>query len=205
MGENDKIVTRYMGDRDFQAIGNLSQRLERPSKTQEAEHATSLSEHRHCTQNHSMSVIARHLFDRSVLHDNLFLADRYKWSMSVTAINVTNKVAGTTFSRPSAVGGGNSRLLTGSAFGGHWPFKNRSILGNTISGNSTQDICAAPSIVIRRALGSSRSHSRPPPYGAFRSFLPWIVRTGTVSFATDSLGRSSALSDASSGSKCGQR
>jgi hypothetical protein len=37
-------------------------------------------------------------------------------------------------------GGGNSRLLTGCACGGHWPFKNRSILGNTNSVNSTQDI-----------------------------------------------------------------
>ena len=35
----------------------------------------------------------RHLFDVSVGHDNLFHGDKYKWSLQVTAINLTNKIA----------------------------------------------------------------------------------------------------------------
>jgi hypothetical protein len=35
----------------------------------------------------------RHLFDVSVGHDNLFHGDKYKWSLQVTAINLTNKTA----------------------------------------------------------------------------------------------------------------
>ncbi len=38
-------------------------------------------------------VAARHLFDISLGHDNLFNGDRYKWSLQLTAINITNKVA----------------------------------------------------------------------------------------------------------------
>ena len=38
-------------------------------------------------------VAPRHLFDLSVGHDNLFHADRYKWSLRFTAINLTNEVA----------------------------------------------------------------------------------------------------------------
>ncbi len=38
-------------------------------------------------------IAARNLFDISVGHDNLFHADRYKWSLQLTAINVTNKTA----------------------------------------------------------------------------------------------------------------
>src|ERR1700730_6511499 len=48
------------------------------------------------TQNddHNPARIApRHLFDVSVGHDNLFHGDKYKWSLQLTAINVTNKVA----------------------------------------------------------------------------------------------------------------
>ena len=35
----------------------------------------------------------RNVFDMSVGHDNLFHGDRYKWSLRVTAINVTNEFA----------------------------------------------------------------------------------------------------------------
>jgi hypothetical protein len=38
-------------------------------------------------------IAPRNLFDVSVGHDNLFNGDRYKWSLRLTAINVTNKVA----------------------------------------------------------------------------------------------------------------
>ncbi len=38
-------------------------------------------------------VAARNLFDLSVGHDNLFHGDRYKWSLNVTVINLTNKSA----------------------------------------------------------------------------------------------------------------
>jgi hypothetical protein len=43
---------------------------------------------------HNPSRVApRNLFDLSVGDDNLFHGDRYKWSLRLTAINVTNKVA----------------------------------------------------------------------------------------------------------------
>jgi hypothetical protein len=38
-------------------------------------------------------IAPRNLFDISVGDDNLFRKDRYKWSLRLTAINVTNKVA----------------------------------------------------------------------------------------------------------------
>ena len=38
-------------------------------------------------------IAPRHLFDLSLGDDNLFHKDRYKWSLRLTAINVTNKVA----------------------------------------------------------------------------------------------------------------
>ena len=38
-------------------------------------------------------IAPRHLFDVSVGDDNLFHADKYKWSLQVTAINVANKTA----------------------------------------------------------------------------------------------------------------
>jgi hypothetical protein len=38
-------------------------------------------------------ITARNLFDASIGHDNLFHGDRYKWSLRLTAINLTNKVA----------------------------------------------------------------------------------------------------------------
>jgi hypothetical protein len=38
-------------------------------------------------------IAPRNLFDISVGDDNLFHGERYKWSLQVTAINVTNKVA----------------------------------------------------------------------------------------------------------------
>jgi hypothetical protein len=38
-------------------------------------------------------IAPRHLFDIAVGDDNLFHGDKYKWSLRVTAINVTNKVA----------------------------------------------------------------------------------------------------------------
>src|SRR5882724_2879135 len=38
-------------------------------------------------------IAPRHLFDIAVGDDNIFHGDKYKWSLRVTAINVTNKVA----------------------------------------------------------------------------------------------------------------
>jgi hypothetical protein len=38
-------------------------------------------------------IVSRNLFDTSIGHDNLFHGDRYKWSLRLTAINLTNKVA----------------------------------------------------------------------------------------------------------------
>jgi carboxypeptidase family protein len=38
-------------------------------------------------------IAPRHLFDLAVGDDNLFGADKYKWSLRLTAINITNKVA----------------------------------------------------------------------------------------------------------------
>jgi len=38
-------------------------------------------------------IAPRHLFDIAVGDDNLFHGDKYKWSLRLTAINVTNKVA----------------------------------------------------------------------------------------------------------------
>jgi hypothetical protein len=42
---------------------------------------------------HPQRVAPRNLFDVSVGHDNLFHGDKYKWSLQLTAINVTNKTA----------------------------------------------------------------------------------------------------------------
>jgi hypothetical protein len=38
-------------------------------------------------------IASRNLFDVSVGHDNLFKGDRYKWSFTLTAINIANKLA----------------------------------------------------------------------------------------------------------------
>ncbi|HZD96172.1 MAG TPA: TonB-dependent receptor, partial [Candidatus Sulfotelmatobacter sp.] len=38
-------------------------------------------------------IAPRNLFDIAVGHDNLFNGDRYKWSLQVSAINITNKTA----------------------------------------------------------------------------------------------------------------
>lgn len=38
-------------------------------------------------------IAPRNLFDVAVGHDNLFHGDRYKWSLQVSAINITNKTA----------------------------------------------------------------------------------------------------------------
>ena len=38
-------------------------------------------------------IAPRHLFDLSVGDDNLFHGDRYKWSLQLTAINITNQYA----------------------------------------------------------------------------------------------------------------
>jgi hypothetical protein len=38
-------------------------------------------------------IVPRSLFDASIGHDNLFRGDRYKWSLRLTAINMTNRVA----------------------------------------------------------------------------------------------------------------
>jgi hypothetical protein len=38
-------------------------------------------------------ISPRHLFDVTLGDDNLFRGDKYKWSLQLTAINVTNRVA----------------------------------------------------------------------------------------------------------------
>ena len=38
-------------------------------------------------------IAARHVFDVALGDDNLFRGDKYKWSLRLTAINITNKVA----------------------------------------------------------------------------------------------------------------
>jgi hypothetical protein len=38
-------------------------------------------------------VARRHLFDLTVGDDNLFRSEKYKWSLQLTAVNITNKVA----------------------------------------------------------------------------------------------------------------
>jgi len=38
-------------------------------------------------------IAPRNLFDLAVGHDNLFHGDRYKWSLQLSAINITNKTA----------------------------------------------------------------------------------------------------------------
>jgi hypothetical protein len=38
-------------------------------------------------------IAPRHLFDLAVGDDNLFRGDKYKWSLRLTAVNITNKVA----------------------------------------------------------------------------------------------------------------
>jgi hypothetical protein len=38
-------------------------------------------------------IAPRHLFDVTVGDDNLFRGDKYKWSLQLTAVNITNKVA----------------------------------------------------------------------------------------------------------------
>ncbi len=38
-------------------------------------------------------IAPRHLFDLAVGHDNLFHGDRYRWSLRLTAINITNETA----------------------------------------------------------------------------------------------------------------
>lgn len=38
-------------------------------------------------------IAPRHLFDLAVGHDNLFHGDRYRWSLRLTAINITNEKA----------------------------------------------------------------------------------------------------------------
>jgi len=64
------------------------------------------------TINNPPRIAPRHLFDIAVGHDNLFHGDKYKFSLQVTAINVTNKTAlynflstfsGTHFVTPRAV------------------------------------------------------------------------------------------------------
>jgi hypothetical protein len=38
-------------------------------------------------------IAPRHLFDVSIGDDNVFRGDKYKWSLQLTAVNITNKVA----------------------------------------------------------------------------------------------------------------
>ena len=42
---------------------------------------------------HPPRIASRNLFDVSLGHDNLFKGDRYKWSLSLTAINIANRLA----------------------------------------------------------------------------------------------------------------
>jgi hypothetical protein len=42
---------------------------------------------------HPPRIASRNLFDVSVGDENLFKGDHYKWSLTLTAINVTNKLA----------------------------------------------------------------------------------------------------------------
>ncbi len=42
-------------------------------------------------------IAPRNLFDLAVGHDNLFHGDRYKWSLRLTAINITNKTRSVQF------------------------------------------------------------------------------------------------------------
>ena len=44
-------------------------------------------------QHNPPRVAPRHLFDLSVGDDNLFRGDKHKWSLQLTAINITNRVA----------------------------------------------------------------------------------------------------------------
>jgi hypothetical protein len=44
-------------------------------------------------QHNPPRVAPRHLFDVAVGDDNLFRGDKYKWSLQVTAVNITNRVA----------------------------------------------------------------------------------------------------------------
>jgi hypothetical protein len=45
------------------------------------------------TDHNPARVKPRNLFDASVGDDDLFHGDRYKWSLRLTAINLTNKTA----------------------------------------------------------------------------------------------------------------
>jgi hypothetical protein len=46
------------------------------------------------SDDHNPARIApRHLFDMALGHDNIFHGDRYKWSLQLSAINITNKTA----------------------------------------------------------------------------------------------------------------
>ena len=38
-------------------------------------------------------IASRNLFDVAVGHDNIFNGDRYKWSVRLTVVNLTNKEA----------------------------------------------------------------------------------------------------------------
>ena len=42
---------------------------------------------------HPPRIASRNLFDVSVGDDNLFRGDHYKWSLTLTAINIANKLA----------------------------------------------------------------------------------------------------------------
>jgi hypothetical protein len=42
---------------------------------------------------HPPRIASRNLYDLAVGDDNLFKADHYMWSLTLTAINVTNKFA----------------------------------------------------------------------------------------------------------------
>ena len=38
-------------------------------------------------------IASRHLFDISIGDDNVFRGDKYRWSLQITAVNITNRVA----------------------------------------------------------------------------------------------------------------
>src|SRR4029077_5391965 len=72
------------------------------------------------------------------------------------------------------------------AAAGQRPLRNSSIEEKTSSGLSSHGKCAAPSTDTTRASARVFAPSLPLPYGALRSFVPWIVSTGMVTLARPS-------------------
>jgi hypothetical protein len=94
-------LTGLSADQQFQAglfCGNVRATLATPLTTCAPSQygSTLISIPAPGTQNDDKNparVAARHLFDLSVGDDNLLRGDRYKWSLQLTAINITNNYA----------------------------------------------------------------------------------------------------------------